>query len=110
MCVQTGDLVICRLRRHSKSLPYMRVSSSQSITMINHTTILSNQVIGIPNHTLDQITNMSNQISKESDQIGEYSLSIQNQNIDMPDQIGEYWLDFLMTNSGEITINGIHKT
>ena len=66
-CVQTGDLVICRLRRHSKSLP---------------------------NHTLDQTTNMSNQISKESDQIGEYSLSIQNQNIDMPDQIGEYWLDF----------------
>ena len=66
--------------------------SSQSITMINHTTNLSDQVIGVPYYTLDQTTNMSNQISN------------------VPDQIGEYWLDFLMTDSGEITINGIHKT
>ncbi|XP_050278418.1 NAC domain-containing protein 41-like [Quercus robur] len=91
---KTGDLVICRLRRHSKKeeiAPYMS-ASSQSITMIDHTTNLSNQVIGVPDYTLDQTTNMSNQI------------------LNIPNQIGEYWLDFLMTNSGEITINGIHKT
>ena len=81
--------MICRLRRHSKKEENV---SSQSITVIDHTTNLLNQTIGIPDHTLDQITNMSNQISNG------------------PNQIGEYWLDYSMTDLGEITINGIHKT
>ena len=79
--------MICRLRRHSKkeeTAPYISVSG-QSITMRDHTTNLSNQVISIPDHSPNQSTNM-------------------------PDQIEEYWLDFSMTDLGEITINGIHKT
>ena len=84
--------------------------SSQSITVIDHTTNLLNQTIGIPDHTLDQTKNMSNQISNVPDQIGEYGLNRQNLSTDMSDQIGEYWLDYSMTYLGEITINGIHKT
>ena len=95
--------MICRLRRHSKKEESV---SSQSITVIDHTTNLLNQTIGIP----DQTKNMSNQISNVPDQIAEYGLNRQNLSTDMSDQIGEYWLDYSMTYLGEITINGIHKT
>lgn len=81
--------MICKLRRHSKKEESV---SSQSITVTNYTTNLLNQAIGIQDHTLDQTTNISNQISN------------------VPDQIGEYWLDYSMTDLGEITVNGIHKT
>ena len=104
--------MICRLRRHSKkeeTAPYISVSS-QSITVRDYTTNLSDQVISIPDHTLHQTTNMSNQISNVPNQIGEYWLDSQNQSTDMPNQIEEYWLDFSMTDLGEITIKGIHKT
>ena len=104
--------MIYRLRKHSKkeeTASYISVSS-QNITVRDHTTNLSNQVIGIPDHTLHQKTNMSNQISNIPDQIEEYWLDSQNHSTDMPDQIEEYWLDFSMTDLGEIKINGIHKT